>query len=58
METVYKSMGAIVGFSVLVLLVQNFISDKASEYMVLLTLLTTLLMNTDKIVNIANKFTV
>ena len=55
METVYKSMGAIVGFSVIVLVIQNFVGEKAAQYTVLLTLMTMLILNADKVVNFANK---
>ena len=54
MQTLYESMGAIVGFSVLTLLIQNFISDKAAQYFVLLSLLSVLILNSDKFVNFAN----
>jgi hypothetical protein len=49
MEIVYENLGIIIGFSVLTLLVQNFISDKASESMVLMALLSVVLVNSDKI---------
>ena len=55
METLYKSMGAIVGFSVIVLVIQNFIGEKAAQYTVLFTLLGMVLLNSDKILNFANK---
>ena len=54
METIYKSLGAIIGFSVIVLLVQNFVGEKAAEYTVLFTLLTMLLLNVDKVTKITN----
>lgn len=49
METIYESLGVIVGFSVLILLVQNFISEKASEGLVLIVLLSVVLVNSDNI---------
>lgn len=55
METIYKSMGAIVGFSVIVLLIQNFIGEKQAQYTVLFTLMGMLLINSDKIVSFAKK---
>ena len=55
METIYKSMGAIVGFSVIVLLIQNFIGEKEAQYTVLFTLLSMVLINSGKIVNLAKK---
>ena len=55
METVYKSMGAILGFSVIVLLVQNFIGEKEAQFTVLLTLLGMVLLNSDKIYSFASK---
>ena len=54
-ETIYKSMGAIVGFSVIVLLIQNFIGEKQAQYTVLFTLIGMLLINSDKIVSFAKK---
>ena len=57
METVYKHMGAIVGFSVITLLIQNFLSDEFAEKMVLITLLGVVLINSNKIVEFANNFT-
>lgn len=49
MERLYENLGVIVGFSVLVLLIQNFISEKASEAFVLLALISVLLVNSEKI---------
>ena len=51
MEIIYENLGVIIGFSVLTLLIQNFISDKASEAMVLMALLSVVLVNSDKITN-------
>ena len=53
MKTLYESMGAIVGFSVLTLLIQNFVSDKASQYFIALVLVSILIFNSDKIVKFA-----
>ena len=49
MEIVYENLGIIIGFSVLTILVQNFIGDKASEAMVLMALLSVVLVNASKI---------
>lgn len=56
MQTVYDNLGAVIGFSIIALLVQNFIGDKAAQYMILLTLLTMLLVNSDKLVSFAQSF--
>lgn len=56
MESIYKNLGAVIGFSVVVLLVQNFVGEKAGQYTVLFTLLTMLILNVDKVVNVANSF--
>ena len=55
MQTIYESMGAIIGFSAVVLVIQNFIGEKAAQYTVLLTLMSMLILNSDKILNFANK---
>ena len=55
METIYKSMGAIVGFSVIVLLIQNFIGEKEAQYTVLFTLLSMVLINSGKIATLIEK---
>lgn len=55
MQTLYKSMGAIIGFSIIVLLVQNFVSEKAAQYTVLLTLMTMLILNSGKVLDFAEK---
>ena len=55
MQGLYENLGVIIGFSTLVLLVQNFISDKASEAFVLIALLSVLLINSDKVVGFLNK---
>ena len=56
MESVYKNLGAVIGFSVIALLVQNFVGEKASQYMILLTLFTMLLINSEKLVSFAESF--
>lgn len=56
MESIYKNLGAVIGFSVVVLLVQNFVGEKASEYTVLFTLLSMLILNVDKVVKVTNSF--
>ena len=55
MQSLYESMGAIVGFSAIVLVIQNFVGEKAAQYTVLLTLISMLILNSDKILNFANK---
>ena len=49
METIYQNLGIIIGFSVLTILVQNFIGEKASESLVLMALLSVVLVNADRI---------
>ena len=51
MEEVYKNLGAVVGFVLIIWLVQNFVSDKLAQNLTLLTLFTMLILNSDKIVN-------
>ena len=55
MQTLYESMGAIIGFSAVVMVIQNFIGEKAAQYTVLFTLMGMLILNSDKILNFANK---
>ena len=55
MQSLYESMGAIVGFSAIVLVIQNFVGEKAAQYTVLFTLMSMLILNSDKILNFANK---
>ena len=55
MQVIYENLGIIIGFSVLTLLVQNFISDKASEALVLMALLSVVLINADRIEEILKK---
>lgn len=55
MQSLYESMGAIVGFSAVVLVIQNFVGEKAAQYTVLFTLMSMLILNSDKILNFANK---
>ena len=52
MENVYKNLGTIIGFAVIVLLIQNFIGEKAGEYTVLFTLFSMLLINSNKVVSL------
>ena len=56
MESIYKNFGAILGFSVIVLLVQNFVGEKAGEYTVLFTLVSMLVLNSGKVTNVLNSF--
>lgn len=55
MQTLYKNMGAIIGFSMIVLIVQNFVGEKAAQYTVLLTLISMLILNSGKVINFADK---
>ena len=55
MQTLYESMGAIIGFSAVVLVIQNFVGEKSAQYTVLFTLMGMLILNSDKILNFANK---
>lgn len=55
MQSLYESMGAIVGFSAIVLVIQNFVGEKAAQYTVLFTLMSMLILNSDKILDFANK---
>ena len=54
MEVIYENLGIIIGFSVLIILIQNFISEKASEAAVLITLISVVLVNSDKLANFLN----
>ena len=54
MEIIYENLGVIIGFSVLTLLIQNFIGDKASESMVLMALISVVLVNSNKIRDFLN----
>ena len=56
MEEVYKQMGTVIGFSIVVLLVQNFIGEKAGQYTVLFTLFSMLLLNSNKLVTFTQSF--
>ena len=49
MVKIYESMGVMIGFCFLIMLVQNFIGDKASETLVLICLVSVLLANTNKL---------
>lgn len=51
METLYKNMGIVVGFLILILIVQQFLGDKEASMLVGLTLLGSLLLNIDGIVS-------
>ena len=50
METLYKNMGIVIGFLILILIVQQFLGDKEATMLVGLTLLGSLLLNIDGIV--------
>ena len=47
-----SDLGTIIGFAVIVLLIQNFIGEKAGEYTVLFTLFSMLLINSNKVVSL------
>lgn len=51
MQSIYDNLGAVIGFSIIVLLVQNFIGEKEAEYTVLFTLLGMVLINSNKIID-------
>ena len=56
MKVVYNSLGAIIGFTVVVLIIQNFVGEKASQYTVLFTLLGMLILNANKLLSFAKSF--
>ena len=47
MESFYKKMGIIIGFLIMMLCIEQFISDKAGEKMALLILFTMIILNAD-----------
>lgn len=49
MKIIYENLGIIIGFSIIIILIQNFIGEKASEAMVLIALLSVVLVNSDNI---------
>ena len=51
MKSIYDNLGAVISFSIIVLLVQNFIGEKEAEYTVLFTLLGMVLINRNKIID-------
>lgn len=56
MKVVYNSLGAIIGFTVVVLIIQNFVGEKASQYTVLFTLLGMLILNANKLLSFSKSF--
>ena len=56
MDKLYESMGIMIAFCFLIMLVQNFIGDKASETLVLVCLVSVLLANVDKTTNFVKNF--
>ena len=56
MKEIYKNLGAVIGFSIVVLLVQSFIGEKAGEYTVLFTLFSMLILNSGKLLTFAESF--
>lgn len=58
MESFYKKMGIIIGFLIMMICIQTFISDKAGEKMALLILFTMVILNAEKFSNaMKNAFT-
>lgn len=55
MDKIYEKLGFTIGFLILVLLVQQMISEKASSYFVGATLLSVLVLNTDELVGYIEK---
>lgn len=55
MESVYKNLGAVIGFTVIILLIQNFFDDKTAQNVTLLTLFTMLILNANKLVDFTKK---
>ena len=55
MKHVYDNLGAIVGFTVIVFLIQNFVGEKSAEYMVLFILFGMLILNSEKFINVLKK---
>ena len=51
MENIYKSMGTIVGFLIIMFLIQTFGGDKLSSNMALFVLFSMVILNADKLKN-------
>lgn len=56
MKHIYDNLSAIVGFTVIVFLIQNFVGEKSAEYMVLFVLFGMLILNSEKLINVLSKF--
>ena len=56
-EGIYNGMGAVIGFTVIVLLCENFVSPKFAQNMILIVLFGMLILNSGNIVNLAKKIT-
>lgn len=57
MEELYKESGFIIGFLVLVFLIQTAFGNKASEKFLLLVLFTMVILNADKVTSfLSSKF--
>ena len=51
MENVFKNMGAIVGFLIIIFLIQSFGGEKMASNMVLFILISMVILNADKLKN-------
>lgn len=59
MKDFYNKMGVIIGFLVLMFILQNFMGDKTASNFVLLIIFTMLILNAEKFKNfLSGKFTV
>lgn len=56
MESIYKHLGVIIGYTVIILIIQNILGEKAGESMVLFTLFSMLILNSEKVVNSLKSF--
>ena len=56
MQDIYNNLGVVIGFSILTILVQNFVGEKASQYFVLLTLISMLILNSGNVVDFFKSF--
>jgi len=55
MESLYNNLGAVLGISVITLLVQTFFGDETAQNMLLVILFSMLLVNSNKMVQFAQK---
>lgn len=56
LNTIYENLGVVIAYSVVILVVQNFLGEKASQLTVLITILSMLLFNSDKFASFADSF--